>query len=69
MEGEGTILNVSASPRLFTSGPVLTCPGGYPENVWGPSVAFTIKGRYQAQDRVQKLSGLGMDVIKNWFRT
>lgn len=52
------------SPRLFTSGPVLTCPGGYPENVWGPSVAFTIKGRYQAQDRVQKLSGLGMDVIK-----
>ena len=52
------------SPRLFTSGPVLTCPGGYPENVWGPQVALTLKGRYQAQDRVQKLSGLGMDVIK-----
>jgi imidazolonepropionase-like amidohydrolase len=53
-----------SAPRIFTSGPVLTCPGGYPENVWGPQVALTLKGRYQAQDRVQKLSGLGMDVIK-----
>lgn len=52
------------APRLFISGPVLTCPGGYPENVWGPQVAFTLKGRYQAQDRVKKLSGLGIDVIK-----
>jgi imidazolonepropionase-like amidohydrolase len=52
------------SPRLFASGPVLTCPGGYPENVWGSAVAFTLKGRYQAEDRVKKLSGLGMDVIK-----
>ncbi len=53
-----------SAPRIFTSGPVLTCPGRYPENVWGPRVALTLKGRYQAQDRVQKLSGLGMDVIK-----
>src|SRR5258708_2418233 len=24
-----------ASPRIFVSGPVLTCHKGYPENVWG----------------------------------
>lgn|GEM_PF-1236768 len=53
-----------ASPRIFVSGPVLTCHKGYPENVWGPKVAASIQGRYQAQDKVKRLAGLGMDVIK-----
>jgi imidazolonepropionase-like amidohydrolase len=52
------------SPRIFISGPVLTCRGGYPENVWGARIAATIQGRYQAEDKVRKLAGLGMDVIK-----
>ena len=53
-----------ASPRLFVSGPVFTCPKGYPENVWGPRVAASVQGRYQAQDKVKKLAGLGMDIFK-----
>ena len=53
-----------ASPRLFVSGPVLTCHKGYPENVWGPKVSAPVQGRYQAQEKVKKLVGLGMDVIK-----
>src|ERR1041385_1482030 len=53
-----------ASPRLFVSGPVLTCPKGYPENVWGPQGSAPVQGRYQAQEKVRKLAGLGMDVIK-----
>jgi imidazolonepropionase-like amidohydrolase len=53
-----------ASPRLFVSGPVLTCPRGYPENVWGPKISVPVQGRYQAQDKVKKLAGMGVDVIK-----
>jgi imidazolonepropionase-like amidohydrolase len=52
------------SPRLFVSGPVLTCPMGYPQNVWGPQISMTLQGRYQAQDKVQKLAGMGMDIVK-----
>ena len=52
------------SPRIFSSGPVLTCPRGYPENVWGPQLALRLTGRYQAQEKVQQLAGLGMDLIK-----
>ncbi len=53
-----------ASPRIFISGPVLTCHKGYPENVWGPKVAAPVQGRYQSQEKVRKLAGMGMDVIK-----
>jgi imidazolonepropionase-like amidohydrolase len=53
-----------ASPRLFISGPVLTCQKGYPENVWGPKIASRVQGRYQSQEKVRKLIGMGMDVIK-----
>jgi imidazolonepropionase-like amidohydrolase len=53
-----------AAPRIFSSGPVLTCPKGYPENVWGPQLALRLTGRYQAQEKVQQLAGLGMDLIK-----
>ena len=52
------------SPRLFLSGPVLTCPKGYPENVWGPRISAPVQGRYQSQDKVKKLAGLGIDIIK-----
>ena len=53
------------SPRICSSGPVLTCPKGYPENVWGPQLALRLTGRYQAQEKVQQLVGLGyMDLIK-----
>jgi len=52
------------SPRIFISGPVLTCREGYPENVWGHKIAAPVQGRYQAEDKVRKLVGLGMDVIK-----
>jgi len=52
------------SPRIFISGPVLTCHRGYPENVWGPQVAAPVQGRYQSQNKVQKLVGMGVDVIK-----
>lgn len=52
------------SPRLFVSGPVLTCPQGYPENVWGPRVSAPVQGRYQSQDKVHKLCGMGVDVVK-----
>src|SRR5579883_1041847 len=52
------------SPRIFISGLVLTCHKGYPENVWVPRIAAPIQGRYQAQDKVKRLVGLGMDVIK-----
>ncbi|HEY5040209.1 MAG TPA: amidohydrolase family protein, partial [bacterium] len=52
------------SPRIFISGPVLTCKGGYPENVWGPKIASPVQGRYQAEEKVRKLVGLGMDVLK-----
>jgi imidazolonepropionase-like amidohydrolase len=52
------------SPRLFVSGPVLTCRKGYPENVWGPKVAATVQGRYQSQEKVAKLVGMGIDVVK-----
>ena len=53
-----------ASPRIFFAGPVLTCPGGYPENVWGPKASALVQGRYQAQEKVRQLAGLGVDVIK-----
>jgi imidazolonepropionase-like amidohydrolase len=53
-----------ASPRIFIAGPVLTCHQGYPENVWGPNAAAAIQGRYQAQEKVRQLAGLGVDVIK-----
>ena len=53
-----------ASPRLYISGPVLTCPQGYPENVWGPKVSAAIQGRYQSQDKVKKIVGMGIDVVK-----
>src|SRR5581483_11000517 len=53
-----------ASPRLFVSGPVLTSPKGYPENVWGPRVSAPVQGRYQSQEKVKKLAGMGVDVIK-----
>jgi len=52
------------SPRIFASGPVLTCKGGYPENVWGPRISAPVRGRYQAEEKVHKLAGLGVDVIK-----
>jgi len=52
------------SPRLFVSGPVVTCRKGYPENVWGPKVAAPVQGRYQAQEKVAKLVGMGIDVVK-----
>jgi imidazolonepropionase-like amidohydrolase len=42
----------------------LTCPQGYPENVWGPKASAPIQGRYQAQEKVRQLAGLGVDVIK-----
>ncbi|HTC21678.1 MAG TPA: amidohydrolase family protein, partial [bacterium] len=53
-----------AAPRLFVSGPVLTCPRGYPENVWGPKISAPVQGRYQSQDKVKKLAGMGVDIIK-----
>ncbi len=53
-----------ASPRIFMSGPVLTCHKGYPENVWGPKIASPVQGRYQSQEKVRKLVGMGMDIIK-----
>jgi imidazolonepropionase-like amidohydrolase len=53
-----------ASPRIFFAGPILTCHQGYPENVWGPKAAAPIQGRYQAQEKVWQLAGLGVDVIK-----
>jgi len=53
-----------ASPRIFAAGPVLTCHQGYPENVWGPKAAAPIQGRYQAQEKVRQLAGLGVDLIK-----
>jgi imidazolonepropionase-like amidohydrolase len=53
-----------ASPRIFVSGPVLTCHNGYPENVWGPRISAPVQGRYQSQEKVKKLAGMGMDVIK-----
>jgi imidazolonepropionase-like amidohydrolase len=53
-----------AAPRLFVSGPVLTCPKGYPENVWGPQISASVQGRYQSQDKVKKLIGMGVDIIK-----
>ena len=53
-----------ASPRIFISGPVLTCRRGYPENVWGPQVAAPVQGRYQSQEKVRKMVGMGVDVIK-----
>jgi len=52
------------SPRIFISGPVLTCHQGYPENVWGPRVSAPVQGRYQSQEKVRKLAGMGVDVIK-----
>jgi imidazolonepropionase-like amidohydrolase len=53
-----------ASPRIFFAGPVLTCPQGYPENVWGPHASALVQGRYQAQEKVRQLAGMGVDVIK-----
>lgn len=52
------------SPRIFASGPVLTCHRGYPENVWGPQVAAAVQGRYQSQEKVKRLVGLGVDILK-----
>jgi len=57
-------MGLIAAPRIFISGPVLTCQGGYPENVWGPKIAAPVQGRYQSQEKVRKLVGLGMDIIK-----
>jgi imidazolonepropionase-like amidohydrolase len=53
-----------ASPRIFISGPVLTCHKGYPENVWGTKISAPVQGRYQSQEKVKKLAGMGMDIIK-----
>ncbi len=55
---------LTAAPRLFVSGPVLTCPRGYPENVWGPKISAPVQGRYQSQEMVKKLAGMGVDIIK-----
>jgi imidazolonepropionase-like amidohydrolase len=54
-------------PRIFASGPVLTCEGGYPSSVWGSEVAAFVTGRYQAQEKVRKLLGMGLDVVKMGF--
>jgi imidazolonepropionase-like amidohydrolase len=51
-------------PRVFASGPILTCEGGYPATVWGPDVAAFVSGSYQAQERAIKLLGMGLDVLK-----
>lgn len=52
------------APRIFASGPVLTCPGGYPDNVWGNHIAAPVRGRYHAQERVKRNVALQLDVIK-----
>jgi imidazolonepropionase-like amidohydrolase len=52
------------SPRIFASGPILTCHQGYPENVWGPKASAPVQGRYQAQEKVRQMVGLGVDLIK-----
>ena len=51
-------------PRIYASGPVLTCEGGYPSSVWGQDVAAFVTGRYQAQEKVRKLMTMGLDVVK-----
>lgn len=53
-----------AAPRIYLAGPILTCAKGYPENVWGPQAAERVQGRYQAQERVRQLAGMGVDLIK-----
>ncbi len=51
-------------PRIYTSGPVVTCEGGYPATVWGPDVAAFVTGRYQAQEKVRKLLLSDLDLVK-----
>jgi imidazolonepropionase-like amidohydrolase len=51
-------------PRIYACGPVLTCEGGYPSNEWGPDVAAVVSGRFQAQEKVRRLLGMGLDVVK-----
>ncbi len=60
MERAGKVV----SPRIFASGPILTCPGGYPDNVWGNNIAAPVRGRYHAQERVKKIVSMQLDVIK-----
>jgi imidazolonepropionase-like amidohydrolase len=51
-------------PRIFVSGPVVTCEGGYPASVWGSDVAVFVTGKYQTQEKVRKLLLSDLDVIK-----
>jgi hypothetical protein len=52
------------SPRVYFSGPILTCPGGYPTQLWNSQISLLVKGRFQAQEKVKWLDSLGIDVIK-----
>ena len=51
-------------PRIFATGPVLTCEGGYPTNLRKSEIAAVVVGRYQVEERVRKHLGLGLDAVK-----
>lgn len=56
--------NKVLAPRIFASGPILTCPGGYPDNVWGNNIAWPLRGRYHAQEKVKKIVAMQLDIVK-----
>jgi imidazolonepropionase-like amidohydrolase len=50
--------------RVLMAGPLISVAGGYPETVWGPSIALDVRGPADARRAVRMLARRGAAVIK-----
>jgi imidazolonepropionase-like amidohydrolase len=50
--------------RILAAGPLVSVAGGYPEPVWGPTIALDVKSPASARAAVDMLSRRGAAVIK-----
>jgi imidazolonepropionase-like amidohydrolase len=50
--------------RGFKCGPIVTVPGGYPDNVWHNNLNYDVTSPAEARSAVADLVGRGADVIK-----
>ncbi len=50
--------------RGFKSGPIITVPGGYPDNIWHADVNYEVTTTEEARAAVADLVNRGADVIK-----
>lgn len=51
-------------PLVLMAGPLMSVSGGYPETVWGPSIALDVRSPADARAAVRMLARRGAAVIK-----